>query len=60
MKFTHTISNKVDIELHDMQQALKAAEDTPEGCKGGGWRWMWSARKVQEYAVLSAVDFVTV
>lgn len=56
MKFTHTISNKVDIELHDMQQALKAAEDTPE-CKGGAAALDVVCKKVQEYAVLSAVDF---
>ena len=55
MKFTHTISNKVDIELHDMQQALKAAEDTPE-CKGGAAALDVVCRKVKEYAVLPAVD----
>lgn len=56
MKLTHRISIKVDIELHDMQQALKSIERPRDSTYGESQRDI-IIKKAKEFAVLSAVDF---
>ncbi len=56
MKFTHTISIKVEVELHDIRQAVKAAAVT-EACASGASPLGLLRDLVKDKVRLIACDF---